>query len=187
MFGEILKKRILEQYHTCKEFADKCGIKKTSLSGIINGQKLPRNDRFNLFLKNLTLTEEEEKELTKEWVFGRSKNKLRKDYEKLEKQNKNMLEVLSNVKHERELMQELEEKQAYESFYNAFFKNLDIDETRSVLVAILRELKLLSLEKGNTEKFKTKFEQLQALIDKIDESKSIEVIDNFKKIKKEMI
>lgn len=168
MFGTILKKRILEKYDTYTDFAKKCNINKTTLSEVINNRKLPREKNLNIYLKNLQpLTEEQEKELIREWSFGRSKNKLRSDFENLENKNKNMLGVLSRVKNEQHLLEEVDQLKQYEEFYEILFKNLNANETKAVLKAILKELKIIALDNGKQEVLKPNFERLESIINKI--------------------
>lgn len=169
MFGDNLKKLIKEKYDTYNDFARVCDVPKSTLSEVLNNRKLPREKNLAIYIKNLQpLAPEKEKELIKEWAFGKSNGKLRKEVEDLEKKNKNMLEVLASVKKERELISEVNELKQYEDFYNLFFKGLNSEQTKSVLTAILKELKIIALDSNKQKELKAKFEKLENIIDKIN-------------------
>ena len=57
-----------------------------------------------------------------------------------------MLEVLKTVKNEKELLKEIAELKEYEVFYNLFFKDLSSEETKTVLKAMVKELKVMSID-----------------------------------------
>lgn len=166
MFGKILRKLITEKYDSLVQFSEVCGISTGHLNDILNGRSLPKLQKLEIILNNLSpLSEENKKLLMREWAFDKTDGILRDDYNNLINDNKNMLEVLKEIKNEEKLLNENKELKEYEKFYNLFFENLDVEESKKILNSMLKELKLISLEKGNVEKYKEKFKQIENLID----------------------
>lgn len=166
MFGKILRKLIIEKYDSLVQFSETCGISTGHLNDILNGRSLPKLQKLEIILNNLSpLSEENKKLLMREWSFDKTDGILRDDYNNLINDNKNMLEVLKEIKNEEKLLNENKELKEYEKFYNLFFENLDVEESKKILNSMLKELKLISLEKGNVEKYKEKFKQIENLID----------------------
>lgn len=166
MFGKILRKLIIEKYDSLVQFSETCGISTGHLNDILNGRSLPKLQKLEIILNNLSpLSEENKKLLMREWAFDKTDGILRDDYNNLINDNKNMLEVLKEIKNEEKLLNENKELKEYEKFYNLFFENLDVEESKKILNSMLKELKLISLEKGNVEKYKEKFKQIENLID----------------------
>lgn len=167
MFGELLRKFIDEKYESLTKFSDVCDISKGHLSDILNGRIMPKRSLLNLFLEKLNLNENDKNEMLKEWALDKSDGILRPKIEKLELENKNMLEVLKDVKNEKILLKEIEELKEYQSFYDLFFKELSSEQTKAVLNAMVKELKVMSIDSPNSEMLKEKFEKLEKLIDEI--------------------
>ena len=168
MFGDVLKSLIIKKYGTFSKFAEICNVPRSTLSDVINNKKLPREKNLNLYIEKLKpLSKKEETELLREWSFGRTNGKIKKEVEELETKNKNMLEVLKTVKSEKELLKEIAELKEYEAFYNLFFKDLSSEETKTVLKAMVKELKVLSIDSPKKELLKEKFEKLDEIINKI--------------------
>lgn len=168
MFGDKLKEIIEKKYKTYYDFAKECNVPKSTLSEVLNNKKLPREKNLMLYIEKLRpLDEKDEKELIKEWAFGKSKGKLRKEVEELENKNEEMLEVLKQVKRESELMEEIEKLKQYENFYNMFFKGLNSEQTKVILNAILKELKVMALDSNKQDELKEKFSKLQEIIDSL--------------------
>lgn len=168
MFGKLLRNLIEKKYESLAKFSEECGISKGHLTDILNNRILPKTKTMNIFVEKLQLKEEEKKQLLREWAFDKSEGILRKDFEELEKQNKNMLEVLKTVKKEKELLEEISQLKEYENFYNLFFEELSGEETKIVLNAMVRELKAISVDNGKTDTLKKKFEQLEKVIESIE-------------------
>lgn len=168
MFGDVLKTLIIKKYGTFSKFADICDVPKSTLSDVINNKKLPREKNLNLYMEKLKpLSKEDETELLREWAFGRTNGKIKKDVEELEIKNKNMLEVLKTMKSEKVLLEEVAQLKEYEAFYNLFFKDLSSEETKTILKAMVKELKVMSIDSPKKELLKEKFEKLDEIIDKI--------------------
>lgn len=168
MLGDKLREIIERKYDTYSKFAEECKVPVSTLSDVLNNRKIPRESNLNLYIEKLEpLSEEDKKELIKEWVFARSNGRLRKDVEKLEKENKNMLEVLKEVKNEKELLNEVSNLKKYEEFYNLFFNDLSCDDTRKVLTGMLDMLKIIAFDKGNADIFKERFKEIEKLINDI--------------------
>lgn len=168
MFGDVLKTLIIKKYGTFSKFADICDVPKSTLSDVINNKKLPREKNLNLYMEKLKpLSKEEETELLKEWAFGKTNGKIKKEVEELETKNKNMLEVLKTMKKEKDLLEEVAQLKEYEAFYNLFFKDLSSEETKTVLKAMVKELKAMSIDSPKKDLLKEKFEKLDKIIEKI--------------------
>lgn len=168
MFGKVLRSFIENKYDSLAKFADECKVSTGYLNDLLSGRTLPKNQKLQIIIDNLKpLSEADEKLLLREWAFDKSDGVLRKDFEEIENQNKNMLQVLNSVKKEKELLQEISELKEYETFYNLFFKELSTEETRTVLNSILKELKVIAMDKGKTNEFKEKFEQVEKMINSI--------------------
>lgn len=167
MFGKILEEMIKNKYENKTRFAEECGISKGHLSDIITGRTLPREDNLKLMIEKLRLSKNEEELLIKEWSFDKTGNMLRDKYEKLEKENAEMLKVLKSVENEKTLMKKIEDMKNYEEFYESVFKNLTAEETQEVLTAISDKLKLIALKKGKLEQVDEDFKNLDNIIQKI--------------------
>lgn len=167
MFGKILEEMIKNKYENKTRFAEECGISKGHLSDIITGRTLPREDNLKLMIEKLRLSKNEEELLIKEWSFDKTGNMLRDKYEKLEKENAEMLKVLKSVENEKTLMKKIEDMKNYEEFYESVFKNLTAEETQEVLIAISDKLKLIALKKGKLEEVDEDFKNLDNIIQKI--------------------
>ena len=167
MFGKILEEMIKNKYEKKTRFAEECGISKGHLSDIITGRTLPREDNLKLMIEKLRLSKNEEELLIKEWSFDKTGNMLRDKYEKLEKENAEMLKVLKSVENEKTLMKKIEDMKNYEEFYESVFKNLTAEETQEVLTAISDKLKLIALKKGKLEQVDEDFKNLDNIIQKI--------------------
>lgn len=167
MFGKILEEMIKNKYDNKTRFAEECDISKGHLSDIINGRTLPREDNLKLMIEKLRLSKNEEELLIKEWSFDKTGNILRDKYEKLEKENAEMLKVLKSVENEKILMKKIEDMKNYEEFYESVFKNLTAEETQEVLTAISDKLKLIALKKGKLEEVDEDFKNLDNIIQKI--------------------
>lgn len=167
MFGKILEEMIKNKYENKTRFAEECDISKGHLSDIINGRTLPREDNLKLMIEKLRLSKNEEELLIKEWSFDKTGNILRDRYEKLEKENAEMLKVLKSVENEKTLMKKIEDMRNYEEFYESVFKNLTAEETQEVLTAISDKLKLIALKKGKLEEVDEDFKNLDNIIQKI--------------------
>lgn len=168
MFGDKLRNLIKERYDTYVKFAEACNVPVSTLSDVLNNRKLPREKNLNIYIEKLQpLSKEDEMELLKEWSFGKTNGKIKKEVEELEAKNKNMLEVLKTVKKEKDLLEEISQLKEYETFYNLFFKELTAEETKKVLNAMVKELKVMSIDSENPELLKEKFEQLEEIINNI--------------------
>lgn len=167
MFGKILDEMIKKKYDNKTRFAEECNISKGHLSDIISGRTLPREDNLKLMIEKLRASKEEEEILIKEWSFDKTGNMLRDKYEKLEKENAEMLKVLKSVENEKTLMKKIEDMKNYEEFYESVFKNLTAEETQEVLTAISDKLKLIALKKGKLEQVDEDFKNLDNIIQKI--------------------
>lgn len=167
MFGDLLRKFIDEKYKNLTKFSDACDISKGHLSDILSGRIMPKKSLLNVFFEKLNLNEADKNEMLKQWALDKSDGILRPEIEKLELENKNMLEVLKNVKNEKVLLKEIEELKEYENFYNLFFKELNSEETKTILNAIVRELKAMSFDSPKKDLLKEKFEKLEKIINEI--------------------
>lgn len=168
MFGKVLRSFIENKYDSLAKFAEECKISTGYLNDLLSGRTLPKNQKLEIIINNLKpLSVENEKLLLREWAFDKSDGILRKDFEEIEIKNKNMLEVLNSVKKEKELLEEVAQLKEYESFYNLFFKDLSPEETKTVLKAMVKELKVMSIDSSKKELLKEKFEKLDEIIDKI--------------------
>lgn len=167
MFGKVLEEMVMNRYDNKTRFAEECGISKGHLSDFISGRTLPREDNLNLMIEKLKLSKNEKELLLKEWSFDKTGNILREKYEKLEKENAEMLKVLKSVEKERTLMKKIEEMRNYEEFYERVFKGLTPLEAKEVLTAISDKLKLIALNNGKLEKVKDDFEDLEKVILKL--------------------
>lgn len=167
MFGDLLRKFIDEKYKNLTKFSDVCDISKGHLSDILSGRIMPKKSLLNVFFEKLNLNEADKNEMLKQWALDKSDGILRPEIEKLEMENKNMLEVLKNVKNEKVLLKEIEELKEYESFYNLFFKELSPEQTKAVLNSMVKELKVLSIDSPNSKTLKEKFEKLEKIIEEI--------------------
>lgn len=168
MFGKVLREFIEEKYSNGVRFAEEVGISTGHLSDILMGRVLPKKDKLEIFIDKLQpLSEEKRKKLIREWALDKSEGVLREDFEKMESENKNMLEVLKEVKNEKVLLKEIEELKEYENFYNLFFKELNSEETKAVLNAMVKELKVMSIDSPNSKILKEKFEKLEKIISEI--------------------
>lgn len=168
MFGEKLKKIIEKKYDNLSKFSESCGISKGHLNDILKGRILPKDATMKIFIEKLQpLNLDTEKELLREWAFDKSDGILRKDFEELENKNKDMLEVLKTMKSEKVLLEEVAQLKEYEAFYNLFFKDLSSEETKTVLKAMVKELKVMSIDSPKKELLKEKFEKLDKIIEQI--------------------
>lgn len=167
MFGKILEEMIKNKYDNKTRFAEECDISKGHLSDIITGRTLPREDNLKLMIEKLRLSKKEEELLIKEWSFDKTGNMLRDKYEKLEKENAEMLKVLKSVENEKALMKKIEDMKNYEEFYESVFKNLTTEEAQEVLTAISDKLKLIALKKGKLDQVNEEFKNLDNIIQKI--------------------
>lgn len=168
MFGKVLREFIEEKYSNGVRFAEEVGISTGHLSDILMGRVLPKKNKLEIFIDKLQpLSEEKRKKLIREWALDKSEGVLREDFEKMESENKNMLEVLKEVKNEKVLLKEIEELKEYENFYNLFFKELNSEETKAVLNAMVKELKVMSIDSPKKDLLKEKFEKLEKIIDSI--------------------
>ncbi len=167
MFGKILDEMIKKKYDNKTRFAEECNISKGHLSDIISGRTLPREDNLKLMIEKLRASKEEEEILIKEWSFDKTGNMLRERYEKLEKENAEMLKVLKSVENEKTLMKKIEEMKNYEEFYDKVFKGLTPSEAKEVLMAISDKLKLIALNKGKLEEVKDDFKDFEKVIEKL--------------------
>lgn len=167
MFGKVLEELIKNKYDNKTRFAEECNISKGHLSDIITGRTLPREDNLKLMIEKLNLSNSEEELLIKEWSFDKTGNMLRKKYEKLEKENAEMLKVLKSVENEKTLMKKIEDMKNYEEFYERVFKGLTPSESKEVVKAISDKLKLIALNNGKLEKVKDDFEELEKAIEKL--------------------
>ena len=140
MFGKILEEMIKNKYENKTRFAEECGISKGHLSDIITGRTLPREDNLKLMIEKLRLSKNEEELLIKEWSFDKTGNMLRDKYEKLEKENAEMLKVLKSVENEKTLMKKIEDMKNYEEFYESVFKNLTAEEQLQIACSIIDDL-----------------------------------------------
>lgn len=169
MFGDKLRELIEKKYDTQAKFADVCNIPRSTLSDVINNKKIPRENNLNLYIEKLQpLSKEDEAELIKEWTLGKTNGKYKKEIEELEKKNKNMVEVLKSVKKEKDLLEEISNLKQYEAFYNLFFEDLTIDETKIVLHSLIKELKIIYIDNGKMELYKTKFKSIEKMIDNLE-------------------
>lgn len=168
MFGDVLKNFIERKYENQAKFSEICGISKGHLSDILKGRILPKDATINIFLEKLSpLSDKDKKLLLREWAFDKSDGILREEFNEIETKNKNMLEVLKTVKNEKELLKEIAELKEYEAFYNLFFKDLSSEETKTVLKAMVKELKVMSIDSPKKELLKDKFEKLENIIENI--------------------
>lgn len=169
MFGDKLRELIDKKFDTQAKFADICNIPRSTLSDVLNNKKIPRENNLNLYIEKLQpLSKEEEAELIKEWTLGKTNGKYKKEIEELEKKNKNMIEVLKSVKKERDLLEEISTLKQYEAFYNLFFKDLTIEETKIVLHSLLKELKIIYIDNGKINLYKAKFKNIEEMIDNLE-------------------
>lgn len=169
MFGKTLRSLICTRYESLSKFADECKVSTGYINDLLSGRTLPKMPKLQIIIEKLQpLSNEDKKLLLREWAFDKADGILRKDFEELENENKNMLQVLSAVKKEKDLLEEITSLKEYESFYNLFFKELTVDETKMVLIAMLKELKIIAIDKGKTSIFKKRFEKIEELIKEIE-------------------
>lgn len=167
MFKDLLKKIIEEKYSSNSKFAEEAGLSAGHLSDILSGRRSCKESSLDKMLAVLALPKNLEKELVKEWCFEKTGNKLKEEFEELEKDNKNMKKVLDKVKNERILLEEINNMKTYENFYNNIFKGLSKDEAREIVKAITEKLKLIALDKGKFEESKKNFENLDKIINNL--------------------
>lgn len=168
MFGKILRNFIEKKYESQAKFAEECNVSTGYLNDLLSGRTLPKNQKLEIIINKLKpLTLEEEKTILREWAFDKSDGILRKDFEELENKNKDMLEVLKTMKSEKVLLEEVAQLKEYEAFYNLFFKDLSSEETKTVLKAMVKELKVMSIDSPKKELLKEKFEKLDEIIENI--------------------
>ncbi len=168
MFGDILKNLVSVKYNTYSEFAELCNMSKGHLNDIFKGRILPKREKLDLMIENLQpLSKEKEKNLLMEWSFDKGEGILREEFSKIKNQNNDMVKVLSRVESELKLAKEVDQLKQYEDFYNLLFKNLTSLETKAVLNAILKELKIIALDNDKQDELKTKFDKLELIINKI--------------------
>ncbi|MFV0580242.1 MAG: hypothetical protein ACK5NU_16485 [Fusobacterium ulcerans] len=167
MFKKLLKKMIDEKYANNSKFADEAGLSPGHLSDILSGRRSCKESSLDKILIALNLNKEKERELVKEWSFEKTGNKLRKEFEELETNNKEMKAVLDKVKNERILLEEIDTMKSYEEFYNNIFKGLTKDEALEVVKAITEKLKIIAIDKGKYEETKENFENIENITKKI--------------------
>lgn len=168
MFGKVLRNLIENKYKSQAKFAEECSISTGYLNDLLSGRTLPKNQKLEIIINKLRpLSIEDEKLLLREWAFDKSDGILRKDFEEIEEKNKDMLEVLKTMRKEKDLLEEVAQLKEYESFYNLFFKDLSSEETKTVLKAMVKELKVMSIDSPKKELLKGKFEKLDEIINKI--------------------
>lgn len=168
MFGKILRSFIEKRYESQAKFAEECDVSTGYLNDLLSGRTLPKNQKLELIISKLKpLTLEEEKLLLREWAFDKSDGILREEFDEIETKNKNMLEVLKTMKKEKDLLEEVAQLKEYEAFYNLFFKDLSSEETKTILKAMVKELKVMSIDSPKKELLKEKFEKLDKIIENI--------------------
>ena len=168
MFGKILRSFIEKRYESQAKFAEECDVSTGYLNDLLSGRTLPKNQKLELIISKLKpLTLEEEKLLLREWAFDKSDGILREEFDEIETKNKNMLEVLKTMKKEKDLLEEVAQLKEYEAFYNLFFKDLSSEETKTILKAKVKELKVMSIDSPKKELLKEKFEKLDKIIENI--------------------
>lgn len=168
MFGKLLEEFVIRKYDKKARFAEECNISTGHLSDIMKGRILPREDTLYLMVEKLSLNLEDKEKFLKEWSFDKTGNILRDKYEKLEKENSEMLKVLKSMENEKTLMKKINEMKNYEEFYESVFKGLTTEEAQEVLTAISDKLKLIALKKGKLDKLDKDFENLDNIIKKIN-------------------
>ena len=171
MFKETLRKLILENFENLSSFAEKSGLSSGHLSDILSGRRNCKAENLDKMIK--VLKEKVDKnsidELEKYWCFSKTEGKLEEKYNSLEKENKNMKEVLAKLKSDKEMLEQLEEMKSYEEFYKNIFEGLTPEESRQVIQDITERLKLISLEKGTFEETKKYFDNITNILNKEDE------------------
>ena len=167
MFKELLKKMIDEKYVNNSKFAEEAGLSPGHLSDILSGRRSCKESSLDKILIALNLTKERERELVKEWSFEKTGNKLRKEFEELETNNKEMKKVLDKVKNERILLEEIDTMKSYEDFYNNIFRGLTKEESLEVVKAITEKLKIIAIDKGKYEETKENFENIEKIAKKL--------------------
>lgn len=167
MFKELLKKMIDEKYANNSKFAEEAGLSPGHLSDILSGRRSCKESSLDKILIALNLTKEKERELIKEWSFEKTGNKLRKEFEELETNNKEMKKVLDKVKNERILLEEIDTMKSYEDFYNNIFKGLTKEESLEVVKVITEKLKVIAIEKGKYEETKESFNNIGNILKSI--------------------
>ena len=168
MFGKVLRNLIESKYESLVKFADECKVSTGYINDLLSGRTLPKMPKLQIIIEKLQpLSNEDKKTLLREWAFDKSDGILREDFEEIESKNKNMLEVLNSVKKEKDLLEEISQLKEYEVFYNLFFKELTAEETKTVLIAMLKELKIIAMDKGKTDIFKERFEKIEEVIKEI--------------------
>lgn len=167
MFGKVLDEMIKEKFQSKTEFAKLCNFSNGHLTDLIKGRTLPKEENLQMIIEILRLDKTKKEILEKEWGLDKAGEFLRKKYEKLEEDNRNMFEVLKRVENERILMGKIDKMKVYEMFYNNIFSGLNVEESKAVLKAIRDRLMLIAIDKKNVEKTKEKFEKLDKIIEKI--------------------
>ena len=170
MFIKLLKKLITENFESASYFANEAGLSAGYLSDILSGRRNCKAENLDKMIQVLKKKVDSKtvQELEKYWCFNRTDGKLENLFEKMEQENKNMKEVLSKIKSDKEMLEQIENLKSYEEFYKNIFEGLTPEESKQVIKDITERLKLISLEKGTFEEAKQYFDNINSILDKGD-------------------
>lgn len=167
MFGDTLKKMMVNKEIGVSKFKKMTGISAGYMSDLQKNKYLPSSEKLEIIIKTLNLNEKEAKELKEEWVFSKTRDVLTSEYKDLKKSNENMKTVLQNVKKETELLEELKIMEEYKKVYEILFGDLSEAESKEMLKTISEKLKIFAMEKGKYHQIKEKLEKLNRIIESI--------------------